>query len=427
MRIEEICKAARERRFIKRPSSIVNRKLFAVVLMVLPLAACARSISREDREANHYFAEILKREDRRFIGEDGFWEKNLLSNPSIEVRQWCALALGRIASPSALPWLYRSLHAVEASVRATSAFAIGETEDREITAARLMPVDPQAVSELKAMLDDSSLSVRMRVTEALGKIGGPAEAQEIVKRLGRFPYHGRPEERAYLGFCITALMRLNDPCAIPVLEKMTECDDQEIRRQSADALKQMRLGNSLPMVPAALTSENVQNSSPSTPTITDALAYAFAADRKNSTIAILDTTQGSIEIELFRQDAPATAAGFVLQAQGGRLNRLEFTRESPSLLVARMPQGLPAAWTLRSEVNMRPFEKGSVGLILPPKESSVAGVFIALAPQPKMDGIYTCFGRIISGMQAAERMAPGDRIRQVRIKETVSFQDYGRY
>jgi hypothetical protein len=44
-----------------------------------------------------------------------------------------------------------------------------------------------------------------------------------------------------------------------------------------------------------------------------------------------------------------------------------------------------------------------------------------------MDGSYTCFGRIISGLQAAERMTPGDRIRQVRIKKTISFQDYGRY
>ncbi len=421
MRIEEICKAARERRF-------PNRQLFAVLLMVLPLAACARSISREELEANHYFAEILKREDRRLIGEDGFFEKNLLSNPSVEVRQRCALALGRIASPRALPWLFRSLHAVEASVRAASAFAIGEIEDRELMGARLTPVDPQAVSELKARLDDSSLRVRMRVAEALGKIGGPAEAAEIGSRLERFAYQGLPDERAYAGFCIAALTRLNDPCAIPVLEKMTLFDDEEIRRQSADALKRMRLGNPLSSSPAVFSSEDdVQNSSFMAPKITETLAYALAADRKNSTIAILDTTQGAVEIELFRQDAPATAASFVLQAKGGRLNRLEFARESPSLLVARMPQGPSAEWKLRSEVNMRPFERGSVGLILSQRESSVGGVFIALAPQPQMDGVYTCFGRIISGLQAAERMTQGDRIRQTRIKETIRFRDYRRY
>jgi len=89
--------------------------------------------------------------------------------------------------------------------------------------------------------------------------------------------------------------------------------------------------------------------------------------------------------------------------------------------------GARAGRPLRSEVNMRPFERGSVGMALSGGDSRADSFFIALAPQPYLDGINTCFGRVISGLQVAERMALGDRIKQIRIKETISFHDYYRY
>jgi cyclophilin family peptidyl-prolyl cis-trans isomerase len=54
-------------------------------------------------------------------------------------------------------------------------------------------------------------------------------------------------------------------------------------------------------------------------------------------------------------------------------------------------------------------------------------LFITLAPEPYLDGSHTCLGRVISGMQVADRIVPGDRIRRVSIKETISSLDYYRY
>ena len=59
-------------------------------------------------------------------------------------------------------------------------------------------------------------------------------------------------------------------------------------------------------------------------------------------------------------------------------------------------------------------------------DSYTGSFFISLAPQPYLDGIQTCFGRVVSGMQAAERLAPGDRIERVSIKETIGVFDYHR-
>ena len=179
-----------DQRFFNRQSSIVNRQLLILILLLLPLTACGRYKARKALQKVQYFAEILKREDLRALGEDGFFKDNLMGNRDPEVRRWCAIALGRIADPRALPLLYGALHTGDAGVRAASAFAIGEIEDREILDLRCSVPDPRALLELFRLLDDSSISVRMRAIEALGKTGSRAEAADIVRRLERFSYSG---------------------------------------------------------------------------------------------------------------------------------------------------------------------------------------------------------------------------------------------
>src|SRR5213596_154085 len=105
----------------------------ALLIVVLAAPSCAgRKMDPNERERTTIFAEIIKREDRRVLGEDGFFPKNLKASPYPVVRAWCAIALGRIGSPVALPWLYEAFQSPYAGVRAAAAFAVGEIEDREI-------------------------------------------------------------------------------------------------------------------------------------------------------------------------------------------------------------------------------------------------------------------------------------------------------
>ena len=39
---------------------------------------------------------------------------------------------------------------------------------------------------------------------------------------------------------------------------------------------------------------------------------------------------------------------------------------------------------------------------------------MTLSPQPALEGTYTAFGRVVSGMEVLERLTMGDRIRRVR-------------
>ncbi len=388
---------------------------------LLALLFCGCDSTRGALAKRDLFAEILRRESLREIGNDGFFENSLLQTPYPEVRQWSAIALGRIASLKALPLLYRALHEGDAAVRAASAFAVGEIEDRNNLQKQHRDRDPVAAAELIRLLDDPSLTVQMRAVEALGKIGSYAEAAEITQRMENFSYKKLPAERVFLDFSITALVRLGDSAATAVFDILVGSDDPRIRQRASDAL--VRLQSRFPATTIA------EDPSLSNTPISEAFCRALADFRNSSTIAMLDTTRGPIEIELFREDAPLTVAHFVMLAERGAYNALEFDSSIPLQLIGgrspRMKSGLRS--TIVSEVNMRPFERGSVGAALAGGYSEMGEVFIALTPQPYLDGIHTCFGRVLSGMQVADRIVAGDRIKHVVIKETVPALTRQRY
>jgi cyclophilin family peptidyl-prolyl cis-trans isomerase len=156
-----------------------------------------------------------------------------------------------------------------------------------------------------------------------------------------------------------------------------------------------------------------------------------AAARKDRVIAVLETTRGEIEIELFMEDAPLTAANFIWLAKRGFYDGLTFMRVVPNFVIQggdpRNDQEGGPGYSIRCEINLRPFERGSIGMALAGKDTGGSQFFITMSAQPHLDGNYTCFGRVVSGMQAVDHMVPGDRIVRVRIEEDTTALDYRRY
>jgi peptidyl-prolyl cis-trans isomerase B (cyclophilin B) len=398
------------------------------ILLILCLAlsiSCGDHERRNDLALNQIFAEILKMECRGWPESEKFFTETLLSNPRTEARQWSALAMGRMAPRQALPLLYQSLRMGDAAVRAATAFAIGAIERRAQVKYACSDSDPSAATELTRLLDDPALSVRVRAVEALGNIGSSAEAVEIARRLD-----SQPEERAYIESSLAALAKIlkgNSERFFNLTNRSRYATTAAIFwTQAAEELNGFcsELDRMPRPIDIAISEEN-----PANRFLSDAFCMALAADRKNSTIAIMETNRGTLEIELFREDAPLTVDNFVKLARDGVFDDMELAQAPQKRMVEtaiyRSRQGF--AHDGCGEVNMRPFERGSVGITLAGQSSDTGRFFISLAPQPYLDGIQTCFGRVVSGIQAAERIVSGDRIKHISIKETISFLDYRRY
>jgi peptidyl-prolyl cis-trans isomerase B (cyclophilin B) len=436
---------------------MIPRKYFCLlpaILISVAIISCGRRKLRPDElERNRVFAEIVYREDRRALGNDNFFERNLLASPHPAVSRWSAIALGRIGDPRSLPWLFLAFRAPDAGLRASAAFAVGEIEDRETLKSEARNPDPRARQELGMLLADSAPLVRMRAVEALGKAGFPADLPALTDCVRNTRIDIVPERQAFLDLAITALMRIGDPAALPLLRSLAADLDPQIQWRAANALLRMRayavrgldpegpegirarvqaLGEpGGPPASQELAAAVPDSPGPAESTLTDLTCSILATARLDRTVAVIETDRGDIEIELFREDAPATTAAFIRLAQGGFYNGLTFRRVVPFFVIQvgepRSGQEGGPGYALRCEINMQPFVRGSVGMAPAGKDTGGSQFFVTLSPQPHLDGGYTCFGRVISGMQVADRIIPGDVVRRVRIENDITMFDYRQY
>ena len=140
------------------------------------------------------------------------------------------------------------------------------------------------------------------------------------------------------------------------------------------------------------------------------LQLPFAAPRVRCS-----TPVGDLVIQLDGQVAPNTCARFLDLIRQGFYDDLSFHRVIPDFVVqGGCPRG--DGWggpgfTNRSEWSRLPYERSVVGIAHSGKDSGGSQFFITLSEQPHLNGRYTIFGRVVSGMEVADRLTAGDRFR----------------
>jgi cyclophilin family peptidyl-prolyl cis-trans isomerase/HEAT repeat protein len=144
-----------------------------------------------------------------------------------------------------------------------------------------------------------------------------------------------------------------------------------------------------------------------------------------SPMAYIDTVKGMIQIELAVLDAPRTVANFVSLARRNSLAGTSFHRVVANFVAQDGDprgdgEGGPG-YTIRDEINQRPYLRGTVGMALDWEDTGGSQFFITHAPQPHLDGRYTVFGHVVAGMDVVDRLQQWDEIRSVRIWDGVNW------
>ena len=132
-----------------------------------------------------------------------------------------------------------------------------------------------------------------------------------------------------------------------------------------------------------------------------------------------------IQIELAVLDAPRAVANFISLARRHFLGATPFHRVVPDFVVQDGDprgdgEGGPG-YTIRDEINERPYLRGTVGMALDWEDTGGSQFFITHSPQPHLDGRYTVFGRVIAGMEVVDRLQQWDQIRTVRVWDGTSW------
>jgi cyclophilin family peptidyl-prolyl cis-trans isomerase len=139
----------------------------------------------------------------------------------------------------------------------------------------------------------------------------------------------------------------------------------------------------------------------------------------NSPHVFIETAYGTIEFELAVLDAPQTSRNFMELARKGFFNGLEVHRVVANFVVQdgdpRGDGGGGPGYTIRDELNDRPYLRGTVGMALEWRDTGGSQFFITHSPQPHLDARYTAFGHVVNGIEAIDRIKPGDVIQRVRV------------
>ena len=143
---------------------------------------------------------------------------------------------------------------------------------------------------------------------------------------------------------------------------------------------------------------------------------------------VIKTDKGDIVLEFYPDVAPVTVASFLHLARTGFYNGTTFHRVEPGFVIqggdpkSKDPNATDVGtggpgYYLPAEFSDRKHETGTLAMARSSSPDSGGSQFyICLAPQPDLDGQYTVFGKVVSGMEVVNSIAPGDVIREVVIR-----------
>jgi cyclophilin family peptidyl-prolyl cis-trans isomerase len=125
-------------------------------------------------------------------------------------------------------------------------------------------------------------------------------------------------------------------------------------------------------------------------------------------------------MELYPHWAPGSVASFLNLASTGFYNGKVFHRVVPNFVIqGGCPRGDgygAPEYSLRTEIGLVWYDKpGYVGLASAGADTEGSQFFITHSPTPHLDGRYTIFGRVVSGLDVVDKIQVGDKIDRVVI------------
>jgi cyclophilin family peptidyl-prolyl cis-trans isomerase len=135
-----------------------------------------------------------------------------------------------------------------------------------------------------------------------------------------------------------------------------------------------------------------------------------AIEREKNPIVVVETSLGTIELELFWDKTPKTAENFLRLTISGFYDSLTFHRIVPNFVIqGGDPLGTGTGgpgYTIDFEEADTKHLRGSLGMARSQDPNSGGSQFyICLKPLPNLDGDYVVFGKVVKGMDVVDKIA----------------------
>ncbi len=137
--------------------------------------------------------------------------------------------------------------------------------------------------------------------------------------------------------------------------------------------------------------------------------------------AIITTTKGDITINLLVEDAPGSVANFVSLVNQQYYDNRYFHRVVPNFVIQagcyRGDGWGSEDYSIRSEFSEKRYKTGSMGMASAGKDTEGTQWFITHSPTPHLDGRYTIFAEVETGMEVVHQIEVGDKILKIELNK----------
>ena len=389
--------------------------------------------------------------------------RRLIVSPKVDqnVQLEAITALSQLRSPESVELLIDLVSAPWPSARAAALHALART-DVDTFMSAISGLDPdqhwsvraalattigdlgreRAQAPLTNMLRDADQRVIPAVLDALAKIGAANAAAEMTARL-------KSDDPVVRAAASRGLAAVKAPNAVPALTEALERSQGDglyvARAAALDALATLDPNAARPALTAALSdrdwavrvraAEILKRLDPNAdvsamrpapaPSVPELAALDTFVSPRYSPVAYIDTSKGTIQFELAVLDAPRTVANFITLVRRNYFRGVQLHRVVPDFVVQDGDprgdgEGGPG-YTIRDEINQRPYVRGTVGMALDWADTGGSQFFITHSPQPHLDGRYTVFGQVVAGMDVVDRLQQWDTIDRIRVWDGVNW------
>jgi peptidyl-prolyl cis-trans isomerase B (cyclophilin B) len=136
--------------------------------------------------------------------------------------------------------------------------------------------------------------------------------------------------------------------------------------------------------------------------------------------AVMETSKGTIHLELFDKDAPNTVKNFSDLAKKGFYDGLTFHRVIPGFVIqGGCPDGTGCGgpgYQIDCEINSQLHTPGTLSMAHAGPNTGCSQFFITHVATPHLDGVHTVFGRT-EDMDVVNAIEKDDTIVSVKIED----------
>jgi peptidyl-prolyl cis-trans isomerase B (cyclophilin B) len=150
---------------------------------------------------------------------------------------------------------------------------------------------------------------------------------------------------------------------------------------------------------------------------------ALKIDVAKTYLISIETSKGTIELELYPEHAPMTVNNFVFLTREGYYDGVTFHRVIKNFVIqggdpTGTGRGGPG-YTFPDEVFGNPLKHktGVMSMANAGPNTNGSQFFITHSPQPHLDGKHTVFGVVVNGMDVVNAIEQGDKMIKVTATE----------